>query len=751
MAEERLGASFSIDVSNLKAGLQQANRLIRESESEFKAAAAGMDDWSKSQDGLEAKQKQLTKTLEVQKSVLNAYKKQYEEAGYAQDDMSAGAVELRTKINNQEAAIKRTEKALVKNADAMEDLGDESEDAGKKAEESGEKAEKGGEGWEKLGSVAKAAGKALAAAAAAAAAGVVALSKASLEAYAENEQLIGGVDKLFGESSKKLQEYAANAYSTAGMSANDYMSNVTRFSASLISSLGGDTAKAADTADRAMQDMSDNANTFGRDISEIVDTYQSLARGNYQMLDNLSLGYAGTKEGLQELISKASKMTGVQKELNVSVKDGDLSFANIVNAISVVQKDMGIMGTTANEAEKTISGSINSMKAAWQNLVTGIANENADFDQLLQNLIDSVQKVAKNLIPRLQIILRGIINLVKELAPELIAILPPMITELLPSFIDAIVGIFDAVVDVLPGLVESIGFTLLDALPGLVDTVMQMLTKILNLLTRMLPQILQKIVELLPKIINSLIQAIPALLNAAVQLLMAIVQAIPIILPQLIHALPSIITTICKTLSQSIPLLFDAAIQLLSAIWKAIPDICKELMNHIPEIIASIVDGLYNGTDGVFQVGKDLIKGLWEGIKDMAGWIGEKIKGFGAGVLDGLKSFFGIHSPSKLIEKEIGMNIGEAVGTGTLKSLKSVLKDVNKFDKAVNAALVDNLKGVNADVKLSAQANAAQLGGSGSTVVVNQTNNYSQAHSRLEIYKSKQQTAAAVRLAMAGV
>ena len=153
----------------------------------------------------------------------------------------------------------------------------------------------------------------------------------------------------------------------------------------------------------------------------------------------------------------------------------------------------------------------------------------------------------------------------------------------------------------------------------------------------------------------------------------------------------------------------------------------------------------------MFQVGKDLIKGLWEGIKDMAGWIGEKIKGFGAGVLDGLKSFFGIHSPSKLIEKEIGMNIGEAVGTGTLKSLKSVLKDVNKFDKAVNAALVDNLKGVNADVKLSAQANAAQLGGSGSTVVVNQTNNYSQAHSRLEIYKSKQQTAAAVRLAMAGV
>lgn len=743
MAEERLGASFSIDVSQLKAGLQQANRLIRESESEFKAAAAGMDDWSKSQDGLEAKQKQLTKTLEVQKGVLNAYKKQYEEAGYAQDDMSAGAVELRTKINNQEAAIKKTEKALEKNADAMKDLGDESEDAGNKAKESGDKAEKGGEGWAKLGNVAKAAGKALAAAAAAAAAGVVAISKASLEGYAEYEQLVGGVDTLFKDASGKLQGYAAEAYKTAGLSANDYMANVTSFSAAMINSLGGDTQKAADASNQAITDMADNANKMGTSMESIVETYQSLSRGNYQMLDNLKLGYGGTKTEMERLLADAQKLTGVEYDIT--------KFSDVTEAIHAIQTEMGITGTTAKEASSTIQGSVASMKTAWQNLLVGLADENADFDKLLQNLIDSVQIAAKNLIPRLQIILRGVINLVKELAPELIAILPPMITELLPSFIDAIVGIFNAVVDVLPGLVESIGFTLLDALPGLVTVVMKMLTRVLDLLTQMLPKILQKIVELLPQIINSLVHAIPSLLNAAVQLLMAIVQAIPIILPQLIAALPSIIRSITGVLADSIPLLVDAAVQLFFAITKAIPVICDELMKSMPEIISAIVDGLAAGFDGIKEAGKDLIRGLWDGIKDMAGWIGEKIKGFGAGVLDGLKSFFGIHSPSKLIEKEIGMNIGEAVGTGTLKSLKSVLKDVNKFDKAVNAALVDNLKGVNADVKLSAQANAAQLGGSGSTVVVNQTNNYAQAHSRLEIYKSKQQTAAAVRLAMAGV
>lgn len=743
MAEERLGASFSIDVSQLKAGLQQANRLIRESESEFKAAAAGMDDWSKSQDGLEAKQKQLTKTLEVQKGVLNAYKKQYEEAGYAQDDMSAGAVELRTKINNQEAAIKKTEKALDKNADAMKNLGEESEDAGNKAKESGDKAKEGGEGWEKLGSVAKAAGKALAAAAAAAAAGVVAISKASLEGYAEYEQLVGGVDTLFKDASGKLQGYAAEAYKTAGLSANDYMANVTSFSAAMINSLGGDTQKAADASNQAITDMADNANKMGTSMESIVETYQSLSRGNYQMLDNLKLGYGGTKTEMERLLADAQKLTGVEYDIT--------KFSDVTEAIHAIQTEMGITGTTAKEASSTIQGSVASMKTAWQNLLVGLADENADFDKLLQNLIESVQIAAQNLIPRLQIILQGIINLVKELAPQLIAILPPMITELLPSFIDAIVGIFDAVVDVLPGLVESIGFTLLDALPGLVDTVMKMLTKILDLLTKMLPKILQKIVELLPQIINSLIQAIPSLLNAAVQLLMAIVQAIPIILPQLIAALPSIIRSITGVLADSIPLLVDAAIQLFFAITKAIPVICDELMKSMPEIISAIVDGLTAGFGGIKEAGKDLIRGLWEGIKDMAGWIGEKIRGFGSGVLDGLKSFFGIHSPSKLIEKEIGMNIGEAVGTGTLKSLKSVLKDVNKFDKAVNAALVDNLKGVNADVKISAQANAAQLGGSGNTVVVNQTNNYSQAHSRLEIYKSKQQTAAAVRLAMAGV
>lgn len=267
--------------------------------------------------------------------------------------------------------------------------------------------------------------------------------KSAVSAFAEFEQLVGGVDTLFKESSGKLQEYADNAYKTAGMSANDYMANATSFAASLISSLGGDTDAAVEYANRAMVSMSDNANKMGTDINSIVGTYQSLARGNFAMLDNLKLGYGGTKAELERLIADASTYTDIQREMGVTVDATSMSFDNIVNAIAVVQSNLGIAGATAQEAATTIEGSVNSMKAAWENWLVGLGDENADLSGLTDNLITSVETVWDNVSPVLAQIKESLVAVFADLTGiDLSGVLEPFdslaasITDIGTAFAD---------------------------------------------------------------------------------------------------------------------------------------------------------------------------------------------------------------------------------------------------------------------------------------------------------------------------
>lgn len=307
----------------------------------------------------------------------------------------------------------------------------------------------------------------------AAAAGVVALTKKSLDAYAEYEQLVGGVETLFKQSQSKVLAYAENAYTTAGLSANEYMDTVTSFSASLLASLGGDTEKAADVADRAITDMSDNANKMGTDMYMIQNAYQGFAKQNYTMLDNLKLGYGGTKTEMERLIKEASKMTEVQKELNLVVKAGDLSFGNIVNAISVVQKKMDITGTTAKEAASTIQGSVNSMKSAWTNLVTHLGDENADIEGYIDKLIDAVDTSMGNIAPRVEKILEGIGKGVEKLAPKLFESLPKALSKVVPGMAKAAGNIVKQTVEALstysPDLIKG-GLDLVDGMiPGIIQ------------------------------------------------------------------------------------------------------------------------------------------------------------------------------------------------------------------------------------------------------------------------------------------
>lgn len=341
----------------------------------------------------------------------------------------------------------------------------------------------------------KTAAKIGAAAITAASTGVGLLVKSAVQEYADYEQLVGGVDTLFKDASLKVQEYADNAYKTAGLSANEYMETVTSFSASLLQSLGGDTAEAAEKADRAITDMSDNANKMGTDMAAIQNAYQGFAKQNYTMLDNLKLGYGGTQEEMQRLIDDANALNAAQGKLtNYSID----SYADIVDAIHDVQTEIGITGTTAAEASTTIQGSVNSAKSAWHNLMIGIADDNQDFDTLVNNFVDSVYTAADNILPRVDQSLEGILKLVQVTSEKIIPRVITTISEKAPDLIDAAADIVLALGD------------------GIIDNLDSIFAAVEKVATRLIPKISKAFAELVPKIAKSAVGIIKQIDGTAI-------------------------------------------------------------------------------------------------------------------------------------------------------------------------------------------------------------------------------------------
>lgn len=313
-----------------------------------------------------------------------------------------------------------------------------------------------------LGTVAKIGGAAIVAASAA----MVAVGKSSLDAYAEFEQLVGGVDTLFKDSSATLQQYAQQAFMTAGLSANEYMATATSFSASLLQGLGGDTAKAAEYADMAIRDMADNANKMGTEISMIQNAYQGFAKQNFTMLDNLKLGYGGTRTEMERLLRDANR---INKQYGITTNYTIDNLADIYEAINVVQREMGIYGTTLDEASETITGSLNATKAAWKNLIVGFADGNQELDVLIDNFVGSITTAAKNIVPRLAQILGGISEAMAEIIPVITEELPGLLAELLPGVIKGAGALIQGLVSAMPGLLVVLKDALLQVFGGIWD------------------------------------------------------------------------------------------------------------------------------------------------------------------------------------------------------------------------------------------------------------------------------------------
>lgn len=461
-----IGPKIGIDgEKEFRESLRTMGQQLKTLGTEMKAVTSAFDVDNDSQKKLAAQSDVLNRQLEVQQQRLGEIQKalDYAKANYSEN--SSEVQRWQQALNNATTDVNRTKKQLNELETGVENVGDAMDGAGQKTSV--------------FGDVLKAnlLGSAIVSGIKAVASGIKSLISGAIEGYGEYEQLVGGVETLFGSSADTVIKNAENAYKTAGLSANAYMETVTSFSASLLQSMGNDTEAAAKKADQALTDMSDNANKMGTDIQSIQNAYQGFAKQNYTMLDNLKLGYGGTKEEMQRLIDDANALNAAQGNYtNYSIE----SYADIVDAIHTVQTEMGITGTTALEASTTVEGSINSMKAAYQNFVTGLGDQNADIGALTEELIQTAGTVAENVLPVIENVVKNIAETVKKQGPDMITKFVAYATEKLPEVlklgIQLIVSLVKGLAQNLPellrgtlALVDAIISAFLDSLPDIIE------------------------------------------------------------------------------------------------------------------------------------------------------------------------------------------------------------------------------------------------------------------------------------------
>lgn len=462
------------------------------------------------------------------------------------------------------------------------------------------------------------------------------LGKSALDSVGQLEQNVGGVETIFGDAADAVIASADRAYQTAGMSANDYMSTVTSFSASLLQSLGGNTEEAAKVADMAIIDMADNANKMGTSMDMIQNAYQGFAKQNYTMLDNLKLGYGGTKTEMERLLADAEKLTGVKYDIN--------NLNDVYQAIHAVQEEMGITGTTAKEAASTLEGSMASAKAAWDNFMNG----SGDADQLADAFATAADNIVKNLaeiIPRFAETLPALGGAIIAQIPGLVAAIVPAVLSagqsVLKQLQDAVLdfdfaGTADKVVQMITGFIEG------DGLGSLLDTLVTIFTGIVNGISSMLPSLLPALIELISYVVTSLLDQLPAILDCALELILGLAQGILAALPVLIEALPEVISSIVEFLISAVPQIIDAGIELLMALVDALPVIIDALVDALPQIIEATVTALIAAAPQIAKAGIKLLGALIEAIPVIVVELAKAVPDIVAAIIDVLAELPGL-------------------------------------------------------------------------------------------------------------
>ena len=556
-----------------------------------------------------------------------------------------------------------------------------------------------------------------------AAAGIGKMIGDAISAGADYEQLTGGVETLFKDSADTIMQYSQDAFKTAGVSANQYMEMATASAASMISSLGGDTARAAELTNQAVIDMSDNANKMGSDLSSIQTAYAGFAKQNYTMLDNLKLGYGGTKQEMERLLEDATKLSGIEYDVS--------SYSDIVEAIHVIQTEMGITGTTAQEASTTVSGSLGMMKSAWENLLTAVAS-GQDVGMAFENLTNSALTFAQNIVPMLGQVISA---LPEVLSGAIGALLRSMniaslhTDELVQMAVDLVTGLANALVEGLPYLIESfvnllssLGASLMnfdwagtatDLISGLRDSLdltageifgmdAFVLEDIINGIMQGIPQLITTAGNIVTKLLEFLMQNLPKLLESGVKLVGSLAQGILQNMPAIITSITQLMAKLLATIVQNLPQMLQKGIELIGKL-------AAGLIQAIPQAVKAIVD-LNDGMVKIFQnfdwlgLGRDIINGVIKGLQAAGSALWDAITEIARGAFDSVKRFFGIGSPSKLMRDEIGRFIPSGIAVGiedNMKPLTTAMHDI--ADKATTS--------FNTDVMMTAKTSGAVSGG----------------------------------------
>lgn len=477
---------------------------------------------------------------------------------------------------------------------------------------------------------------------------------ASISEGAALEQSLGGIETLFKDSADKVKANAAKAYQTAGMSANDYMELTTSFSASLLSSLAGDTSKAADVADMAMVDMSDNANKMGTNMEDIKNAYQGFAKQNYTMLDNLKLGYGGTKSEMERLLADAQKISGVEYNID--------NLSDVYSAIHVIQGQLDITGTTAKEAATTISGSFNQMKAAAKNVMGEIAL-GMDVGPALNELANTIITFAVgNLLPAVWNVISAlpsaIITFVTALGPQLFAAVSGLIPQIASGITTGIPTLYQSAMQ----LMDQFNIGIQEQLPILLQKGVDFITNIVNGILQNLPQVITMAGNVITYFANTIISMLPTILSAGARLLLRLVNGIINNLPQIAQAAATAIVRFVASIGQNLPQILQSGITIIAKLAAGLIRAIPNLVGQIPAIISAIVNAFTSQNWG--SIGINIISGIASGLRSAAHMLWDAVKGVLGGFKENVLAFFGIHSPSRW-----GMFVGEMIDTGIANGL----------------------------------------------------------------------------------
>lgn len=719
MADERIGSSFSIDITDLKAGLAQANRMIRESESEFKAAAAGLDDWTSSADGVSAKIKQLNTTTDLQRKKVEALQKEYDRlVAEGLDPASKEAVELRTKINNQTATLNKNEKELEQQTKALEEMGDESEKAAKGTDKLKESTEKTGKGFSALKGAAGIAVGAIAALGAAAVADI----KSLLSLSESTRELRTDMAKLeTGFTSNKLSaEDATKTYKT-------------------LYGVLGDTGKATEAAGH----LALLANS-----SEDLAKWTDICTGVYAQFGD-SLPIEGLTEAANET-AKVGKITGVLADAINWAGVNEDDFQKKLDACSSEQERQKLITETLNKLYseqsdkfKELNKDVIAANEAAADLAQAQADLGAAAEPLNTKITELKTSILTELSPALNQMLQDLTGVLDgtEGAPEKLA---ETIGGMLDTILTKAVEILPKMGEMATGLIVTFTETIINQLPEIINSAITILTTFIDTVSNKIPDLIPVVINAVITIAENLINNVDKIIDAGIKLILGLANGLVKALPQLVAKIPVIIEKLLTALLNNLPKLLDAGVKLILSLADGLIKAIPQLVAQLPTIISHIIKGLLTeGVPALIQAGADLLAGLFQGMLNPS-VIWENIKKIGGGILDGIKDFFGIKSPSRLLRDEVGTFLGEGMAIGLGEGFEDKIKGVNR-------AIVRSMDGLDINVPVGVRnAGNGLASAQGGGVVVNQYNTYSQAHSRYELYKTRQQTAAAVRLAVVG-